>query len=426
MLQRETMGGGGDCQQIKVCEGQGHPRGLGVLLSGQRPPSIVVSEGPTFHGLLFFNQRCLKNWSGALQPLPATQIFISLQAKDPGSLIRPRRRPPSTRPSLFLPVSYSAGVPAGTCHRWPRPRTPPAWFPLLQKLGRKHQGTPCFPPNTGKGKEKRTGKPACKEPEKGPEPSQCSSKLGSPLRSLRTRPRERSSPGRCRNSAALARGPPIELACSPAASARPSAVPAPQSPNSVRDPGRSRPRPRRVHQPPSLSPAPWYPGSRPSSRSPLAPAQVPARAELRLPARPEPLERTLAPARNKEVGGALPAPVPGRAAARSVPRGDGRSRQGSEQRKQRAGGPVLLARGRARRRAPSRRHGQSPPPRPGRPVTWPHRPNNAARSRRAPGPMRLWDLPKLARWNRELLDPLSSPDSKCSGGWCVPDGQAIS
>lgn len=35
MLQRETMGGGGDCQQIKVCEGQGHPRGLGVLLSGQ-------------------------------------------------------------------------------------------------------------------------------------------------------------------------------------------------------------------------------------------------------------------------------------------------------------------------------------------------------------------------------------------------------
>lgn len=175
-----------------------------------------------------------------------------------------------------------------------------------------------------------------------------------------------------------------------------------------------------------LSPAPWYPGSRPSSRSPLAPAQVPMRAELRSLARPKPLERTLAPARNKEVGGAPPAPVPGRAAARSVPRGDGRSRQGSEQREQCAGGPVLLARGRARRRAPSRRHGQSPPPRPGRPVTWPPRPNNAARSRRAPGPVRLWDLPKLARWNRELLDPLSSPDSKCSGGWWVPDGQTIS
>ncbi|XDC54739.1 hypothetical protein R6Z07M_005921 [Ovis aries] len=344
--------------------------------------------------------------SGTLKPL----------ASDNGSKINSRANC----------TNYSAGVPAGTCHRWPRPRTPPAWFPLLQKLGRKHQGTPCFPPNIGRGKEKRTGKPACQEREKGPEPSHCSSKLGSPLRSLRTRPRERSSPGRRRNSAALARGPPIELACSLAASARPSAVPAPQSPNRVRDPGRARPRPRRVHPPASLSPAPWYPGSGPSSRSPLAPAQVPAGAELRLPARPEPLERTLAPARNKEVGGALPAPVPGRAAARSVPRGDGRSRQGSEQRKQRAGGPVLLARGRARRRAPSRRHGQSPPPRPGRPVTWPHRPNNAARSRRAPGPVRLWDLLKLARWNRELLDPLSSPDSECSGGWCVPDGQAIS
>lgn len=251
----------------------------------------MVSAGPTSHELLFFNQRCLRNWSGALQPIPAPVIFKSLQANDPGSFIRPRRRPPSPRPSLFLPVSYSAGVPAGTCHRWPRPRTPPAWFPLLQKLGRKHQGTPCFPPNIGKGKEKRTGKPACQEREKGPEPSHCSSKLSSPLRSLRTRPRERSSPGRRRNSAALARGPPIELACSLAASARPSAVPAPQSPDRVRDPGRARPRPRRVHPPASLSPAPWYPGSGPSSRSPLAPAQVPARAELRLPARPEPLER---------------------------------------------------------------------------------------------------------------------------------------
>lgn len=34
-LQRETNGGRGNCQQIKACEGQGHPRGLGVLLSGQ-------------------------------------------------------------------------------------------------------------------------------------------------------------------------------------------------------------------------------------------------------------------------------------------------------------------------------------------------------------------------------------------------------
>lgn len=302
----------------------------------------------------------------------------------------------------------------------------PGLVPAPSEVRKEAPRDPLLPAQHRRGKEKRTGKPACQEREKGPEPSHCSSKLGSPLRSLRTRPRERSSPGRRRNSAALARGPPIELACSLAASARPSAVPAPQSPNRVRDRGRARPRPRRVHPPASLSPAPWYPGSGPSSRSPLAPAQVPARAELRLPARPEPLERTLAPARNKEIGGALPAPVPGRAAARSVPRGDGRSRQGSEQRKQRAGGPVLLAHGRARRRAPSRRHGQSPPPRPGRPVTWPHRPNNAARSRRAPGPVRLWDLPKLARWNRELLDPLSSPDSKCSGGWCVPDGQAIS
>lgn len=47
----------------------------------------------------------------------------------------------------------------------------PARFPLLQKSGRKRQGTPYFPPNTGKGKQRRTGKPACKEREKGSEPS---------------------------------------------------------------------------------------------------------------------------------------------------------------------------------------------------------------------------------------------------------------
>ena len=34
-LQKETLGRWGDCQQIKVCEGQGYTRGLGVLLSGQ-------------------------------------------------------------------------------------------------------------------------------------------------------------------------------------------------------------------------------------------------------------------------------------------------------------------------------------------------------------------------------------------------------
>ena len=78
--------------------------------------------------------RRLKNSSGDLQPLPATQSFqITLAEDPPGSPIRPRRRPPGPGPSLFLLVSDSAGVPAGTCHRWPRPRPPPAGSPLLQQ-----------------------------------------------------------------------------------------------------------------------------------------------------------------------------------------------------------------------------------------------------------------------------------------------------
>lgn len=78
--------------------------------------------------------RRLKNSSGDLQPLPATQSFqITLAEDPPGSPIRPWRRPPGPGPSLFLLVSDSAGVPAGTCHRWPRPRPPPAGSPLLQQ-----------------------------------------------------------------------------------------------------------------------------------------------------------------------------------------------------------------------------------------------------------------------------------------------------
>lgn len=93
------------------------------------------------------------------------------------------------------------------------------------------------------------------------------------------------------------------------------------------------------------------PGPRPSSR-------------LRAPSPPRAQDADAGAGPRQRGGGA--APVPGRAAA--GPAGRGPSRPGAEQRS-RARRAVPLARGRARRRAPSRRRGQSPPR--GRPAALP-------------------------------------------------------
>lgn len=354
-------------------------------------------------------QRCLKNSTGALQRLPATQIFKSLQANDPISLIRPRWRPPSPGPSLFLPVSDSAGVAAGTCRRWPRPRTPPPGSRSLRSQEGSAKGPPTSRLTQGKGNRDAPESPLAKSGRRVLSlPTAAPTRLSAPesrdpswrAKSTRAPPRQCRSGPRPPSRAPRRRGPLTHTARSAAASARPSRVPAPPSPDHVPDPGRARPRPPprspdSVPEPRSPVPGP-RPNSRPQLRSPRARSSVPLRAPSPLPA---PQEQTPAPARPRQRGWRRVPPSSTWASGGAVPWGDGRSRQGAEQREQRAGGPVLLARGRARRRAPSRRRGQSPPPRPGRPVTWIHRPNKAARSRRARGPVRPCDLSALARWD---------------------------
>ncbi|XP_046524878.1 translation initiation factor IF-2-like [Equus quagga] len=191
-------------------------------------------------------------------------------------------------------------------------------------------------------------------------------------------------------------GPVLETEVLPGA--RDSAAPArARRPGS---PGTAGPRPRRPApqlRPRALGPGPVSaPQPRPRARVPdPGRALVPARPQLLFPRSPGPLPalRAQRPALGPRQRGRRRVPRSSTwASGGAVPRGDGRSRLGAEQREQRAGGPSSWLAAAPAAGPPRGGAGNRYRPRPGRPVTWPPRPNNAARSRQArdPGTSLLW------------------------------------
>jgi hypothetical protein len=173
---------------------------------------------------------------------------------------------------------------------------------------------------------------------------------------------------------------------------------------------------------------------------PARPIPLPA-PRLQVPARVlrcVPMPRTQPPAHgpNKEHSGAWPLlpglppwSVPGRARD-TVRRGDGRSERGWAPSSARAGPSSWLA-ARARRRAPSRRRGQSPRPAPrALLVTWPHHPNyvvpcqapcpGGCTPKAPPPPASCWS-PLAGPGTIRHPHTFGHPSSHYSGGSPVPD-----
>lgn len=184
------------------------------------------------------------------------------------------------------------------------------------------------------------------------------------------------------------------------------------------DPARSRPEAARGGKRSALRPGSRAPSGTPGVGSPAG-SRGPAPARVRHPdrppeccpgtsARPCPARawsshtNALRPAslprsRNKGNGHLPPRYLlePPRRPAGRWPQRLGASRRAARR-------PVLLAGSRACRRAPSRQPSQSPPSPSGPRVTWPQRPNKAARFRGHQG--RRWGAgpPRATRWRPEL------------------------